>query len=510
MKNLFSLDNLAIVNEKSLSNTADALWEALQSSLILPLSQTYKIPLFTEELEIKLLQVEDVKISYKFLHDRVQQAAYSLIPEEKKQETHLQIGRLLLQKTSLLAIEDNIFDIVNQLNIGIDLIAIAAEREQLASLNLIAGRRAKAATAYEAALRYLDLGISLLPENSWHTDYELTLSLYAEAVEVAYLNTEYAHLKTLSDLVLKQAKRPLDKVKVYETKIQFHIAQNQMLEAIATALEILKMLGVSLPEQPNRFGILVNSISTKLNIGAKQIEDLAQLPRMTDPEKIAAMRILIAVLVPAFLTTPNLFPIITFKMVNLSLRYGNSPQAAYGYALYGWLLCGALGDINSGYQFGQLALELLNKFNAQDLSCKVINIYNAFVCHWKEHGKTTIPAFVEALQMSLEIGNIEYAGYSSLNFCHYTFLIGEHLESVISSQKPYIELMHKLKQEYVLHSINTVRQTVLNLLSESADPRRLVGRAFNEAEMLPIFQAANIRTSLFMSYFYKTIALIFI
>ncbi|MGE5660401.1 MAG: AAA family ATPase [Actinomycetota bacterium] len=499
----FNLNTLAVVNETSLLNTANELWEALQSSLILPLSQAYKIPLFMSQDEQKYLVAEDLKVSYKFLHDRVQQAAYSLIPESQKKKIHLKIGKLLLQKTAQGSLEENIFDIVNQLNLGVELITTEVEREELAALNLIAGKKAKATAAMETAVKYLNLGLELLSESSWIHSYELALNLHIEAVEAEYRNTHYDRAQQLSNLVLSKAKEPLQKIQVYETKIQFHIAKNQMLEAIDTAVEVLEMLGVSLSKQPNQLNLFTNQFFTKLTINAKRIKELANLPEMTDPDKIAAMRILLTALVPAFLTTPHLFPAITFKMVNLSVRYGNSPQAAYGYALYGWLLCGALGEIEDGYQFGQLAMQLFEQFEAKELKCKGVNVFNAFIRHWQEPARKTIPAFVESLQMSLETGNIEYAGYSSINYCHYTFLIGEELEHLKTAHQPYIDLMRKLKQEYALHSVSTVRQTILNLLGESENPCYLLGENFNEQEMIGVFQQANVLTSLFMVYCYK-------
>ncbi|MBD1937297.1 AAA family ATPase [Microcoleus sp. FACHB-68] len=501
--NSFNLDVLAIVNETSMLITANELWEALQAGLILPLSNAYKIPLFFDKEHQGDLLVENVRIGYKFLHDRVQQAAYSLIPEDQKKAVHLKIGQLLLQKTAKSALEENIFDIVNQLNIGLEFIKNPSEKEELAKLNLMAVRKAKAATAYEAAVRYANVGLELLPASGWQNYYELTRDLHVEAVEVEYLNTNYEQAKQLSEIVLRQAESLLEKVKVYEIKIQFYIAQNLMQEAINTALEVLKMLGVFIPKNPNKINILVGVLRTKLTLNVKQIEDLAQLPEMTDPYKLAAMRILIAVLVPAFLTAPSLFPIVTFKMVNLAVRYGNSPLSAYGYTLYGWLLCGALGDINSGYQFGQLGIRLLDQFDARELKCKGINIFNAFIRHWKDHVRETIQPFVEALQISLETGNIEYTGYSAINYCHYIFLKGEHLPKVSAHQRQYIDLMRKLKQEYVIHSISISQQAVLNLLDLSENRCSLIGQSFDENEMLRIFKEANIITSLFITYFYK-------
>ncbi|HAZ46038.1 MAG TPA: hypothetical protein DDW76_06725 [Cyanobacteria bacterium UBA11369] len=202
MGNQFNLDTLTIISEQSLLDTANKLWDALQAGLIIPLSQSYKIPLFVDDAEQKAAQFNALTVSYKFLHDRIQQAAYSLIPDEQKKTTHLKIGQLLLQKTPESAIEDNIFDIVNQLNIGVELITNYAEKEQIAALNLIAGRKAKAATAYEAAVRYLSVGLGLLTASSWQSNYDLTLNLHVEAVEAEYIITHYDRAKELADIVL--------------------------------------------------------------------------------------------------------------------------------------------------------------------------------------------------------------------------------------------------------------------------------------------------------------------
>ncbi|MGL5880285.1 MAG: ATP-binding protein, partial [Xenococcaceae cyanobacterium] len=191
----FTLDVLAIVNEKSLLETAKDLWEALQANLILPLSEAYKIPLVIEPDTSRILLVKPLKVSYKFLHDRVQQAAYSLIPDSQKQATHLKIGQLLLKNTASEERKENIFALVNHLNYGSDLLTLDAEKYELAELNTIAGQKAKAATAYESAMRYFKVGLGLLTANSWQNQYELTLALYESAVETAYLNGDFEQME---------------------------------------------------------------------------------------------------------------------------------------------------------------------------------------------------------------------------------------------------------------------------------------------------------------------------
>lgn len=183
--NQFDLETLAIVHEKSQAETAADLWRSLQESLIIPITESYKF--FQDSESVEVAQGSELSVPYRFLHDRVQQAAYFLIPEDQKQSTHLKIGRLLLSNIPQEEREEKIFDIVNQLNIRVELITHQTERNELASLNLIAGRKAKASTAYAAAKRYLTAGLELLAGDSWLHQYDLTLALHEEASEAAYL-----------------------------------------------------------------------------------------------------------------------------------------------------------------------------------------------------------------------------------------------------------------------------------------------------------------------------------
>ncbi len=487
--NVFSLNVLAIVNDSSASATATSLWNALQAGLILPLSESYKVPLVFLQEELVNLAFDDSKVSYKFLHDRIQQAAYSLIPEAQKQVTHLKIGQLLLRNIPLENLEANIFDIANQLNFGVDLIADRPQKNELASLNLIAGRKAKSATAYEAALKYLNIGIKLLAADSWLHQYDLTLNLYVEAVEAEYLNTNFDRASEYAEIVLQQAKDLLDRVKVYEAKMQMYMAQIQMPLALDTGLSVLEMLGVSLENEPPK----------------TSIEDLINLPEMNDIYKLAAMRCLINLFSAVYVGNPTLLPQIIFTLVHLSIKYGNSSVSACGYVLYALLLCGPMGDIDSGYRYGELALRILDKFNAREIKCRVLCIFNSMVIIWKDHLYQTLESTKEAIQIGLETGDVEYAGYSANNYCTYSFFVGEHLELIDRKSEQYINLMLNLKQDFSANNKKILRQMVLNFLGQTENKCSLIGVAFNESSMLPIFMEAKNSFSIFGVYLSKTI-----
>ncbi|MEG4499155.1 AAA family ATPase [Microcoleus sp. F10-C6] len=503
--NRFNLEVLAIVSEKSISETASALWEGLQEALILPIGESaYKLPLLFNSNESLVMgsgqgtqsEINTYKVSYKFLHDRVQQAAYSLIPTEQQKTTHLKIGQLLLHNTNQDDLEENVFDIVNQLNVGLEFITKQEEKYQLAQLNLRAGRKAKAATAYEAAVTLLKVGLELLAENSWQSNYDLTLGLYVEAVEAEYLTTNYERSATLAEVVLQQANTLLERVKVYELQIQFYMAQNQMLKAIDTGLSVLDMLGVSLSNEAGEGGFVVELPS---------IENLENIPEMTDPYQLAALRIMMSVISPASTVKPDLVPLLVFTQTKLCVEQGHSALAAFAYVFYGNFIYSITGDIDAGYHAGELALKLLDQFNARELQCKVGNLFHGLIRPWKVHVKETLASLQEGLQSGLETGDIEFVAYNATIYCTHLFLIGEKLDIVEQQQRQYLDLALKLKQDYSIYYIKIFHQLTLNLQKEAKDRCQLIGESFNETQILPIFIETNNGILLFFTYLVKTI-----
>lgn len=518
----FTLDVLSIVNEKFSVSTAKELDAALQAGLILPLSEAYKIPLVFEDniekddedisyqnLSVISLKSNISKVGYRFLHDRVQQAAYSFIPESEKKATHLKIGHLLLNKTPLELLSENILDIVNQLNFGVALLDNKSQKEELAKLNLMAGRKAKTATAYESAIKYLNIALGLLENCNWQNSYELILSIHIEAVEAQYLHGNFGKSKKLGKFTLQKANTILDKVRIYEIQIQSSIAQNRMSEALEIGVQVLKLLGVRLPAEPKMGYILVSALQTKLTLAGRKIEDLAYLPRMTDAYKLAAMQILMLIAPAASMGGSLYFPLAVLAMVRLSVKYGNSPAAAMGYGLYGAMLCDKFGDIERGYRFGRLSILVLDKMSASSLKCKIYFMFNAMIGHFKEPVNQTILSMQEGIQNGIETGDIEFASYSAWNISKNLFLSGNNLELVDKKITQYIELMQKLKLTSVALIIKVMKQSLQNLQHNSFSKFSLVGNSFDEVEMVALFEENATWFSIFhncktiLSYFFN-------
>ena len=280
--NQFSLETLAVVSEEAEVEVAANIWTALQEGLVLPVSENYKF-FHGEQEDDKPTQA--LSVGYRFLHDRVQQAAYSLIPNDQKERTHYHIGQLLLQKISPDIIEEHIFELINQLNYGKNLITEQKKHDELAQLNLIACRKARATIAYQAGRGYAQTGLSLLGDNAWQRQYITTLEFHNLATELASLCGDFEATEKFVAAVIDNAQSLLDQVHVYLIRITSNVSQNQFTKAIAIARKSLQQLGVNVPETATQSDIQAAIAQIDQLMEKREIAGLVHLPIMTDVEK---------------------------------------------------------------------------------------------------------------------------------------------------------------------------------------------------------------------------------
>ncbi len=475
--NQFHLATLAIVNNQSRLVTARSLQPVLAESLInhdqmMPPWNSAALANLESDFGSELTNGYIPDISYRFLHDRVQQAAYCLIPDQEKAQVHLQIGRLLLANIQATDIQVQIFEIVNQLNDGRSLITEQLEQDNLAKLNLQAGKKAKLSTAYLPALKYLELGLELLAPNSWQDNYQLTLDLHLETLEVFYLSGKFDQAQNLANIVLQKAANLLDTVKIYELKIDFHRSQFQLALAIDSGLEFLQLLGLGLSQRPTRQVVLAKQQQTELRLQARQNNhDLANLPQITDPSQFAAIRILAKLLSPAFSTNQNLYHLVIVNLLDLHVQHGSSPLTPIAYGLYAAYLCEQVETIELGYQFGRLSLEILNKSHTRALSVMVMHSFHAFVKYWKEPGSQELNSLIEAIQIGIEHGEITYSNLAAANYCYILlFYNRENLQSVLTEIDKYVDIFTKYNDKLGDTYFRFCRDFCLNLTDDNIDP----------------------------------------
>ncbi|MBE7381372.1 MAG: AAA family ATPase [Leptolyngbya sp. SIO1E4] len=496
--NQFSLSVLAIVRELPPATVAADLWEAMQMGLVAADGDDYKL-LQVEDASV-VAQLAEMEVTYRFIHDRVQQAAYSLIPDDAKQRAHFQVGQLLLQSMTLEQRSENIFDLVNQLNFGLELMATAAARQELAQLNLEAGTKAIAAAAYGPALSYLLTGIRALDTDCWQQQYALTLALHQKAAEAAFMVGDFEAMDRLIETVLHQASAVLDRIPVYAIQIQSLVARHELLAAIHQGLEVLGLLGFPLPENPSKRQVVLGLIKSKVGLLGTPVEHLSGLPPMRDSIPLAATQILASIASATYLAAPAVFPLTVFQQVALAVKYGNTPLSAFAYATYALILCGVGQDFKAGYRFGDLALKVLDRFDARAIEAKTLLVVNAFVRHWKEPLKNTLPAFQSAFQVGCETGDTEYASFAVQLAVMHGFYSGQDLAALEEQAVTQVEAVQKFKKQPIVELIQIHCQAIANLRSQNHNPRQLSGKLYDAPAMLPGYLEGNYRTAVFYIY----------
>ncbi|MBD2683098.1 MULTISPECIES: ATP-binding sensor histidine kinase [Nostoc] len=499
--NQFDLGTLAIVCEQSQADTATVLWKALQEGLILPQSQLYKFYLGPDDTDANISNIENV--AYRFLHDRVQQAAYSLIPEDRKQTTHYHIGQLLLQKISPEARFDRIFELIGHLNRGTALITQQSDRQELAQLNLTASRKAKSATAYQAAREYVTVGLSLLGEKAWEQQYEITLAFHELAAELAYLCGDFEMMEYFIEIVTKKTHSLLDKANVYRIRIQANASGNKLAEALRIGREILQQFGVIFPEIPTQTDIQQTIQEISELIGDREIADLVRLPVMVDAEKLAIIQITNSIFPAAFNLGSLLFPLLVSLSVKLSIQYGNTSLSAYSFACYGIILCSMQQDVDTATKFGQLALRIVSKFDTKAIKAQVLPVLGLFIVHRKSHIQESLSISQEGYVTGLEVGNPEFAGYSAYGFCLNSFWCGQPLDTLEQDVRAYCNGLLQLNQLTAANYCRIYWQSILNLLGIGEHPVILSGEAVQETQFLPLRLSANDLIGLYFFYLYK-------
>ncbi|MEA5467276.1 ATP-binding protein [Spirulina sp. 06S082] len=491
--NQFDLKTLAIVRESSSEEVAKEIWNALQEGMVIPISEAYKF--FQGEIDSN--PTESTTVSYRFLHDRVQQAAYSLIPESKRAIAHYRIGQLLLQQISPEAREERIFTLVNQLNYGIALIEDQTERDDLAQLNLLACQKARVATAYQVARKYAEIAMNLLGSTAWQRDYPMTLKLHELGAEVASLCGEFDQMNQWIEATIDRARTPLEQVQVYIVKIQVLTSQNKFLEAISIAQLILKELGIEFPDRPTLEDIQQAMQEINTLIGDRPVEDLFNLPAMVDAEKLATMQVAASILSACYLVGSPLYALSITLQVNLSLQYGNSPTSAFSYGIYGALVINLLQDVTAATQFGQLAYRLASEANAKNIRPATFAIIGLSLHHHQHHLRETLPIFQAGYQAGLETGNLEYVGYNAHGFCLSSYCCGQPLAELEFQIRAYRQQLVDFNQLATANYCAIYWETTLFLLGnpdkidlsfeQAAKEENLVSQALASNDMMRVF-----------------------
>ena len=454
--NAAEIATLALVHGETEAAMHAALWEAVHAGLV-----------FREES------------AYKFLHDRIRQAAYSLIAEAHRAAAHLRIGRVLVASLTADQLTEHLFDVASQFNRGAVLLAGHDEKVQAATLNLRAGRKAKASAAYASARAYFSAGVALLDESDWHRAYGLMFSLSLERAECEYLSGNHDVAEMLISELPARGASKIDKAAAYRLKIDLHVMKSENVKGVESALECLRLFGIEIPAHPTPEQVGAEYEKVWNNLGERSIESLIDLPMMTDPEMRAAMGVLSGLFAPAYFTDVNLVRLHVARMVNVSINYGTTDASAYAYGWFGTTLGSISGRYADGYRFGKLACDLVetHKF----LTYRARTCFSMeMVALWTQPIAIALDYIREAFRAGVETGDFSIACYSSNHTITDLLARGDHLDEVWRELERCLDFVRQARFRDVVDVIVSQQRFIENMRGRTASFSTFSDAKFDE------------------------------
>jgi PAS domain S-box-containing protein len=431
--NSAEISTLAAVLETSEQETEAALWEALQLELI--------------------VRSED---SLRFVHDRVQEAAYSLIAEEARAEAHLRIGRLLHAHTPPEKREEAIFEIVNQYNRGAELITSENERFQVAELNLVAGRRAKASTAYTSALKYFIAGEVLLTDESRERRHDLIFQLELLRAECEFLTGEPAIAAERLEMLRSHATDTVELAMATCLGIDVYMTLGRTDRAIAIGLDYLRHVAIDWPLHPTEEQVETEYQRIWSQLGGREIEEVIDFPLMSDPASIATLDVLTRMVPPALFTDRNLFALVSCRGSSLSIERGNNDGSCLIYVWFSDVAGHRFGDYKDAFRFAQLGYDLVEKRGLKRFQASTYVSFAGMIMPWMKRLSDCRNVQGQAFEIANKIGDLTYAVYARVGLITQLTAAGDPLVAVQSEAENGLNFARKAKFGFGIDTINRV------------------------------------------------------
>ncbi|WP_426426264.1 trifunctional serine/threonine-protein kinase/ATP-binding protein/sensor histidine kinase [Bradyrhizobium genosp. A] len=402
---------------------------------------------------VRMELVERLEDAYKFIHDRVQEAAYSLIQETLRAEVHLRIGRLLLAQTSAVQLEESVFEIVNQLNRGAALITEQEERDQLAQLNLLAGKRAKASTAYASALTYLNAGASLLSRECWESRHDLVFALELNRAECEFLTGKVSDADERVAALSKRATTTVEQAMAACLHVDVCTTLGEIGRAVAVCLEYLRHTGIEWSAHPKDEEVRREYERIWSLLGRRSIEDVIELPLMKDATSLGTVEVLNKLMSPASFTDDNLISLAICKAVTLSLESGNGHASCLAYVLLARIAGPRFGDYQAGFRFGKLGYELVERRGLKRFEASTYECFAIFIVRWTKHVRACHDLMRHAFEAANKIGDLTWAAYTCLNRNSDLLFAGESLSEVQCEAEQGLAFVEKARFGLVIDGV---------------------------------------------------------
>jgi predicted ATPase/signal transduction histidine kinase len=432
---------------------------------------------------------------HRFLHDRVQEAAYSLIPPAERPAMHLQIGQSLLRGLPAARVSDLVFDVVSQLNRGAALMTDGTLRRRLRQLDFLAGRKAKASIAYAAARDYLAAATALAdaePGDAWQTDYDDRFALCLELGECEYLVGNFEAADQQFRTALARARSPADHARVYRLRTLLYQVSGRYADAVSAALEGLALLGVPCPDGDAELeaAIAAEKRDIPINMRGRQIADLAEAPIATDPDVRSSLELLVAAVPCSFQARPQIFPWLVMKAINLSLERGNAPESCFAYTCYGLLLVSA-EDFQTALDFSDMSMRLNESFGDQKLRAQLLFLHGGNINHWRRPLAANLTLMDQAFAACVEVGDFVWAGFTICHALWQHIERNESFDDLFKQTRRFAVFTRQSHNEVVHRTVRQYEQFLASLRGTTRAPTSFDDASFDEAETVAFFRNAN-------------------
>ncbi|WP_448207128.1 trifunctional serine/threonine-protein kinase/ATP-binding protein/sensor histidine kinase [Azospirillum sp. sgz302134] len=489
--NGFDLGTLTVAADRPMPDLARALWPALREELVVPVGDAYRYAAnaagdVTADQAAVLLASR-----YRFLHDRVQQAAYALIPDEARAATHLSIGRLLLARGDGGDHGERLFDVLGHVNHGVSLVVDGEERRRIAALNLTAAKQANASAAFEPAAVYAEAGLAFMSEEGWTADYGLMLELSMEAVGAACMGSDYAKAGALAEALAAKVRDPADAVPARFFQVSAATVRGDPLQALAIGLDAVRALGVDVPKRGTPLSILTSlargwwAMVRHRHCPARPVTDPAEIERVK-----LATSLLSALGYASYGARRDLMVPVAMRNVEIALGSGLPNMEAMAHVTWGALVS-SLGARKAAYRATKRAIEVVASGTPSMRAGQAVYVSNYYGQHWVRPLAEIRPALLEANQLALNVGESDAANYALVTWLRIGWHIGTELSRLETEAQDVMRRVNRLGFCFYTPMIAGLTQAVDNLRQGAETPWRLTGRYLDEDKAVAELKAAN-------------------
>lgn len=450
--------------------------------------------------------IQDIN-EFKFAHEKIQQAAYSLLNDDEIIEINTKIADYYLSKSFDELLSENIYIIANYINLGEKLILNQNSMKSIILINYEAGKKAKNSAAFELALYYYLKAISLIQEFEFENK-SLSLEIYFEAADSAYSCNQFNRMKELLDKILELDKEVLVKARVVEIRNKYHITNGDSLSAIQETITILEELGVPFPKTPDKLDVIFSIFKVRYLVRKRKLHKIINIEDCKDEKIISASKLIASIGSAAYFASSELLPLLILKNVYLSLKFGHSHTTPFSYSGFGIILCGVLGDYDKAYSFGKISLEMIERPEFSKVKTKVLHMTHSFIFHWKDHLRLSLPPLLNCYETGIQSGDFEFAFYAAIQYTYHSFFTSSsRLEKLHSDAKNFLIMMNTFKNLTSAYQFKSIYFVLEKLINPSSKEEYDIDIQYNEykqvhSENIPLGKTIKFYSNYFIANHY--------